>query len=140
MHDKLLSDKPIEMRPVTFVNPLRAEPTPPMRHVWFRANGPMPDEQAIHRYLLAYASDFNFLPTALQPHGLAFFEPGLQVATIDHAMWFHREFRFDDWLLYAVDSPSASGGRGLVRGQFFTRSGKLVASTVQEGVVRRRER
>ena len=140
LHDKLLSDKPIEMRPVTFVNPLRAEPTPPTRHVWFRANGPMPDEQAIHRYLLAYASDFNFLPTALQPHGLAFFEPGLQVATIDHAMWFHREFRFDDWLLYAVDSPSASGGRGLVRGQFFTRSGKLVASTVQEGVMRRRDR
>ena len=80
------------------------------------------------------------LAEPLQPHGLAFFEPGLQVATIDHAMWFHREFRFDDWLLYAVDSPSASGGRGLVRGQFFTRSGKLVASTVQEGVVRRRER
>lgn len=138
LHDKLLSEKPIEMRPVSFVNPLQAEPCSPNRYVWFKANGQMPDDPAIHRYLLAYASDFNFLPTALQPHGVAFFDPDLQVATIDHAMWFHRDFRFDDWLLYAVDSPSASGGRGLVRGQFFNRQGKLVASTIQEGVIRRR--
>ncbi len=138
LHDKLLSEKPIEMRPVSFVNPLQAEPCSPNRYVWFKANGQMPDEPAIHRYLLAYASDFNFLPTALQPHGVAFFDRDLQVATIDHAMWFHRDFRFDDWLLYAVDSPSASGGRGLVRGQFFNRQGKLVASTIQEGVIRRR--
>lgn len=138
LHDKLLSEKPIEMRPVSFVNPLRAEPCSPNRYVWFKANGQMPDDPAIHRYLLAYASDFNFLPTALQPHGVAFFDRDLQVATIDHAMWFHRDFRFDDWLLYAVDSPSASGGRGLVRGQFFNRQGKLVASTIQEGVIRRR--
>lgn len=138
LHDKLLSEKPIEMRPVTFVNPLRAEACAPKRYVWFKANGQMPAEQAIHRYLLAYASDFNFLPTALQPHGVAFFDPNLQVATIDHAMWFHRECRFDEWLLYVVESPSASGGRGLVRGQFFSRDGKLVASTVQEGVIRSR--
>ena len=138
LHDKLLSEKPIEMRPVSFVNPLQAEPCSPNRYVWFKANGQMPDDPAIHRYLLAYASDFNFLPTALQPHGVAFFDRDLQVATIDHAMWFHRDFRFDDWLLYAVDSPSASGGRGLVRGQFFNRQGKLVASTIQEGVIRRR--
>ncbi len=138
LHDKLLSEKPIEMRPVSFVNPLQAEACSPNRYVWFKANGQMPDDPAIHRYLLAYASDFNFLPTALQPHGVAFFDRDLQVATIDHAMWFHRDFRFDDWLLYAVDSPSASGGRGLVRGQFFNRQGKLVASTIQEGVIRRR--
>ncbi|MFC3914987.1 acyl-CoA thioesterase II [Pseudaeromonas sharmana] len=138
LHDKLLSEKPIEMRPVTFVNPLQAAPCDARRYVWFKANGQMPDDPAIHRYLLAYASDFNFLPTALQPHGIAFFDRNLQVATIDHAMWFHRDFRFDDWLLYAVDSPSASGGRGLVRGQFFTRDGKLVASSIQEGVIRRR--
>lgn len=139
LHDKLLSEKPIEMRPVSFVNPLKGEVCEPLRHVWFKANGQMPDIPAIHRYLLAYASDFNFLPTALQPHGAAFFDRSLQVATIDHAMWFHRDFRFDDWLLYSVESPSASGGRGLVRGQFFTRDGRLVASTVQEGVIRRRQ-
>jgi len=138
LHDKLLSDKPIEMRPVSFINPLQASACEPMRWVWFKANGSMPDDPAIHRYLLAYASDFNFLPTALQPHGVAFFQPGLQVATIDHAMWFHRDFRFDDWLLYAVDSPSASGGRGLVRGEFYSREGQLVASCIQEGVIRHR--
>ncbi len=138
LHDKLLSDKPIEMRPVSFINPLQASACEPVRWVWFKANGSMPDDPAIHRYLLAYASDFNFLPTALQPHGVAFFQPGLQVATIDHAMWFHRDFRFDDWLLYVVDSPSASGGRGLVRGEFYSREGQLVASCIQEGVIRRR--
>ena len=137
-HDKLLSEKPTEMRPVTFVNPLRAEACEPRRHVWFKANGQMPDDLRIHKYLLAYASDFNFLLTSLQPHGVSYWEPDMQVATIDHSMWFHRDFRFDDWLLYVVDSPSASGGRGLVRGQFFTRDGMLVASTMQEGVIRRR--
>lgn len=138
LHDKFLSEKPIEMRPVTFINPLKAAPCEAKRYVWFKANGPMPDVSAVHRYLLAYASDFNFLPTALQPHGLSFFTPGLQVATIDHAMWFHRDFRLDDWLLYAVECTTTSGGRGLVRGQFFTQDGRLVASTVQEGVVRQR--
>lgn len=138
LQEKLLADKPIEMRPVSFINPLSASPCPPHRFVWFRANGELPDDPAIHRYLLAYASDFQFLPTALQPHGVAFFARDLQVATIDHAMWFHRPFRFDDWLLYAVESPTASGGRGMVRGQFFTRDGTLVASTMQEGVIRRR--
>ena len=80
-------------------------------------------------YLLAYASDFHFLFAALQPHGVSYWEPDMQVATIDHSMWFHREFRLDDWLLYVVDSPSASGGRGLVRGQFFTRDGVLLEIT-----------
>ena len=92
----------------------------PHRYVWFRANGNMPNDQRIHQYLLGYASDFNFLPTALQPHGVGFLEPGMQVATIDHSMWFHRPFRMDDWLLYAVESTSASGARGFVRGQIYT--------------------
>lgn len=133
------SDKPILMRFVTDYNPFKPVKSDPIRYVWLKANGQMPDDLRIHKYLLAYASDFNFLPTALQPHGVSFASPKLQMATIDHAMWFHRDFRMDDWLLYAIDSPSASNARGLVRGQVFNRSGQLVASTIQEGVIRSRE-
>ena len=138
VRDKVTCDMPIEMRPVKLYDPLKPTPTDPIRHVWFRANGAMPDDPRIHQYLLAYASDFNFLVTALQPHGRSFWNKDIQMATIDHAMWFHRKFRLDDWLLYAVDSPSASGARGLVRGQFFDRQGTLVASTTQEGLIRQR--
>ncbi|GGW68866.1 acyl-CoA thioesterase II [Alishewanella tabrizica] len=136
LRSKFICEKPIEMRPVDFQNPFSPQVSPAKRHVWFKANGVMPDDLRVHKYLLAYASDFNFLPTALQPHGRSFMAPTMQVATIDHAMWFHHDFRFDDWLLYAVDSPAASGGRGLVQGQFFSRDGKLVATTIQQGVIR----
>ena len=139
VREKFIGQKPIEMRPVKFHNPLKGSVEEPHRYVWFRANGSMPDDQRIHQYLLGYASDFNFLPTALQPHGVGFLEPGMQVATIDHSMWFHRPFRMDDWLLYAVESSSASGARGFVRGQIYTRDGVLVATTVQEGVIRQRD-
>jgi len=138
IRDKVLCDKPIEMRPVNFQSPFKPEVTLANRYVWFKANGDMPNDPRIHKYLLAYASDFEFLPTALQPHGLSFMQPNMQVATIDHAMWFHRDFRMDEWILYAVDSPSASGGRGLVRGQFFNQDGVLIASTMQEGLIRQR--
>ena len=104
--------------------------------MWLKANGQMPDDIRVHKYLLAYASDFNFLPTALLPHEASFVQPDIQIATIDHAMYFHRDFRVDEWLLYAIDSSSASGARGLVRGQFFNRDGQLVASTIQEGLIR----
>lgn len=134
-----LVERPIEVRPVRPLDPLHPAPAEPIRYVWFRANGRMPDDPGVHKYLLAYASDFNFLPTSLQPHGRSLFDPRLHVATIDHSMWFHRPFRFDDWLLYAIDSPSASGARGLVRGQIFSRDGRLVASAVQEGLLRERE-
>ncbi|WP_159567105.1 acyl-CoA thioesterase II [Budvicia diplopodorum] len=130
------NEMPIEMRPVKFHNLLKASVDQPVRYVWLRANGTMPDDLGIHQYLLGYASDFNFLPTALQPHGVALLQPGMQVATIDHSIWFHRPFRLDEWLLYAIESPTASGARGYVRGQFFTRDGALVASTTQEGVIR----
>lgn len=136
LRSKFICEKPIEMRPVDFQNPFSPQVSAPKRFVWFKANGHMPDDVRVHKYLLAYASDFNFLPTALQPHGRSFMAPHMQVATIDHAMWFHHDFRFDDWLLYAVDSPAASGGRGLVQGQFFSRDGKLVATTIQQGVIR----
>jgi len=140
IRDKLVCEKPIEMRPVSFINPVEPEIEAAKRLVWFKANGKMPDDLSIHRYLLAYASDFNFLPTALQPHGVSFFTEGMQVVTVDHSMWFHQDFRLDEWLLYAVESTVASDGCGLVRGQFFTQDGKLVASTIQEGLIRQRRK
>ncbi len=133
-----LAERPIEIRPVQMSNLLDPKPRPPVRQLWYRAKGTLPDDPAVHRYVCAYASDFNFLITALQPHGVSLITPGLQVASLDHAMWFHRPFRFDEWLLYDVDSPSASGSRGLVRGRFFRQDGTLVATVAQEGLVRDR--
>lgn len=138
IREKFICDKPLEIRPVELIDPLKPSATKPIRHTWIKANGKMPSDSRVHKYLLAYASDFNFLVTSLQPHGRSFFEPNMQVATLDHSMWFHRPFQFDDWLLFAIDSPSASGARGLVRGQFFNRQGELVASCAQEGVIRDR--
>ncbi|GLR10146.1 acyl-CoA thioesterase II [Mixta theicola] len=135
---KFLAEKPLDIRPVTFHNPLKGHVDLPTRQVWLRANGVMPDDARIHQYLLGYASDLNFLPVALQPHGKGFLEPGMQVATIDHSMWFHRAVDLNQWLLYSVESTSASGARGFVRGEFYTQEGILVASTVQEGVMRQR--
>jgi len=136
---KLVAEKPIEMRPVTLINPVDPDIEEPRRLIWLKANGKMPAVPSIHRYLLAYASDFNFLPTALQPHGVSYFTEGIQAVTVDHSMWFHNDFHMDDWLLYVVESPVASDGRGLVKGQFFTRDGKLVASTIQEGLIRQKK-
>ena len=140
IRDKLVAEKPIEMRPVNLINPVEPEVSPAKRLVWFKANGRMPNDLRVHRYLLAYASDFNFLPTALQPHGISYLTEGMQVVTIDHSMWFHHDFRLDEWLLYSVESSVASDGRGLVKGQFFTRDGKLVATAVQEGLIRVRRK
>jgi acyl-CoA thioesterase-2 len=132
------AERPIEIRPVDPRTPLRPRPMPPQRYLWYRTIDKLPDDAALHQYLLAYASDFSFLGTALDPHGVSWLTPGMQVASLDHALWFHRPFRFDDWVLYAVDSPSASGARGLVRGRFFDRAGRLIASSAQEGLMRRR--
>ena len=129
-------ERPIEVRPVTVVNPLNPEKLEPKQYLWIKANGPMPDNQLIHQYLLAYASDWGFLVTALQPHGVSLMTPKFQVATIDHSIWYHRPFKMDDWLLFAIESPTASNGRGLVRGEIYSRDGTLVASAVQEGVMR----
>lgn len=138
LKEKFLCEKPLEIRPVVFHNPMQGHVDEPTRQVWIKANGQMPDDLHVHQYLLGYASDFNFLPVALQPHGVGFLEPGMQVATIDHSMWFHRPFDMNDWLLYSVESTSASSARGFVRGEFYSRDGVLVASTVQEGVMRKR--
>jgi acyl-CoA thioesterase II len=131
-------ERPIELRPVDLRHFLGREALDPIQHVWIRATGRLPDDPEIHRCVLAYASDMTLLDTALFPHGRMVFDPDLQAASLDHAMWFHRPFRADDWLLYAEDSPSASGGRGFNRGSLFSREGKLVASVAQEGLIRLR--
>jgi len=136
MSDWAMLDFPIEMRPVKVSDPMNPTPSEPVHHLWLRAKSDLPDDPALHRYLLAYASDFVLLDTALLPHGRSYWQGSLRMASIDHAMWFHHDFRMDDWLLYVLDSPSASGARGLVRGQFFDRSGVLVASLAQEGLIR----
>ncbi|EBD2385015.1 TPA: acyl-CoA thioesterase II [Salmonella enterica subsp. enterica serovar Java] len=136
LKEKFLCDRPLEIRPVEFHNPLKGHVAAPVRQVWIRANDTVPDDIRVHQYLLGYASDLNFLPVALQPHGIGFLEKGIQIATIDHSMWFHRPFNFNEWLLYSVESTSASSARGFVRGEFYTQDGALVASTVQEGVMR----
>jgi acyl-CoA thioesterase-2 len=139
--ERATAERPIELKPVDPSNPLKPDVRAPVHQVWFKASSPLPDDvPAIHRYLLAYASDFSFLTTALRPHGVSWLTPGMQVASLDHAMWFHRPFRFDDWLLYDVRSPSASNARGLVQGRVFDRQGALVATVVQEGLIRDRRR
>ena len=118
-----------------------AEPGQPARkRLWFRLNGELPDNPALHRYLLAYSSDFNLLTTALVPHGIRFGDPALQIASLDHSLWFHRDVSVNDWLLYDMDSPWAGGARGLARGSIYNRQGQLVASSAQEGLTRIRER
>lgn len=132
----LTADRPIEYRIVENQNPFRPRPGLGQRHMWIRAVAPLPDCDLVHQSILAYTSDYGFLETALQPHGISIGNPKLNIASLDHAIWFHRPFRLDDWLLYVADSPSASGARGLVRGSIFDRQGQLVASTAQEGLMR----
>jgi len=138
--EAFVRDRPFELRTVMALDDAIApSPQPPRRQIWMRAVDKLPDSPAIHAYLLAYASDYSFVTTALLPHGVTWYTPGMQVASIDHVMWFHRPFRVDEWLLYDIDSPSASGARGLVRGSIYTRDGQLVASTAQAGLIRKRE-
>ncbi|OED43936.1 acyl-CoA thioesterase II [Endozoicomonas sp. (ex Bugula neritina AB1)] len=135
---RLLTDTPIEIRFADPADPLKESSREPTNKIWLRANGQLPDDPGLHKYLLAYASDFQFLPTSLFPYGAFAFQRKVQVASLDHAMWFHRPFRMDEWLLHSVESPTASGARGLVRGQIFNQAGDLVASTMQEGLIRDR--
>lgn len=130
---------PFEMKPVEPVNLEDPVKRQPIRHLWLKAAGKLPDDPVIHHTLMAYISDFSLLDTNLLPHGLHVLDSNLQIASIDHAMWFHRDFRMDDWLLYACEGVSTSGARGVARGRFFTRDGILVASTMQEGLIRFRE-
>jgi acyl-CoA thioesterase-2 len=132
----LFHQRPFDFRwvqPPEYVEPSKREPS---RQMWFRTAGPLPDNPDLHRAMLAYASDYGLLTTALLPHGLSLFNEETQVVSLDHAMWFHRPFKIDDWLLYAYHSPNASGGRGLSNGSVYSRDGTLVACTAQEGVMR----
>ncbi len=132
----LLHGRPFEFRMVQEIDFIHPKPAPPLQQIWVRSLGRLPDDDHVHRCLLAYVSDYNLLNTATLPHGRSYLTGDLLLASIDHAMWFHRSFRLDDWLLYSMDSPSASGARGFARGAFFDRSGRLVASTAQEGLTR----
>lgn len=127
---------PFEFRPVTFQDPANPRAMPPRQEIWFRLGGEVGDDQRLHRTLLAYVSDFHLIGTATLPHGISYQQGNLVMASLDHAMWFHRDVRVDDWLLYACDSPNSGGSRGLARGLIYDRAGRLVASTAQEGMIR----
>jgi acyl-CoA thioesterase II len=131
-------ERPIELKPVEFGRYISRAPGEPRFNVWIRATGRLPDDPAIHQCVLAYASDMTLLDSSLIPHGRTVFDRAIQGASLDHALWLHRPFRADHWLLYAQDTPSASGARGLSRGLIFTRTGELVASVAQEGLIRER--
>lgn len=131
-------ERPIDMRVVDVSRYLTRDKKVPLQHIWIRTNGKLPDDPAIHQAVLAYASDFTLLDTALIAHGKLLFDADVQLASLDHALWYHRPFRADEWLLYVQDSPNAYGARGFCRGSIFTREGKLIASVVQEGLMRQR--
>ena len=135
----LTRKRPFMVRPLRrpdFLNPQKLEP---VKHVWIRAVDRLPDDPVLHQNLLAYVSDYELLGTATLPHGINFADTNIQMASLDHALWFHHEFRVDEWLLFSFDSPSASGSRGLARCQVFTQDGRLVASSAQEGLIRVRD-
>lgn len=136
IYRRLTRSRPIEFRRVDNLNPLEAKNISPFQHVWFKAKGSLPGDKRLHQAVLAYASDYNLLGTALLPHREQIDINKIFLASLDHAMWFHRDFSIDEWLLYAIDSPSASNSRGFTRGKIFNRDGVLVASVAQEGLIR----
>jgi acyl-CoA thioesterase-2 len=141
LRERATAERPFEIRPVVPpAEPIAPPPKPARRSVWIRTRGELPADPRLHQALLAYASDYALLTTALLPHGVTWLTPGMKVASLDHAIWFHAPLRVDEWLLHDMESPVARGGRGLVRGRVFTRAGELVATTTQEGLIRSRSR
>lgn len=139
MREPLFFDMPIEIRPVDPADAGHPQARAPFKYLWVRAAGTLPDNPALHKYLMAYASDFGLLTTALLPHGVSFWQRSMQIASLDHSLWFHRnDVRADEWMLYALDSPWAGNGRGFTRGNIFNRAGQLLASVAQEGLIRHR--
>ena len=132
----LTEKRPFEFRPVRPIDFARRQKLPPTAEVWIRAIGGLPDDQALHQNLLAYVSDYELLAVSTLPHDLSFDRENVIMASLDHALWFHRRAHLDRWHLYSIDSPNASGARGFSRGQFFSQDGRLIASTSQEGLVR----
>ncbi|MFC3095779.1 acyl-CoA thioesterase II [Alteromonas sediminis] len=139
MQEVLAYHKPIDFRSVKAVEGDVQQEQAPVRHIWLKANEKLGQDIALNQAALAYASDYHFLTTALMPHGIHPSDKELAIATIDHAMWFHRPIQFDEWLLYVIDAPSTGNARGFVRGEFFDREGNLVASAAQEGLLRLRK-
>ena len=127
---------PLDIRYITTSPLQRTQPLPPVQQVWFRADGTLPDDQVLHTCLLTYASDMTLLDTTLLPHGTGSGDHSIQMASLDHAMWFHGEFRADEWLLYDQYTPASKGALGLATGRVFTHDGRLIASVVQEGLIR----
>lgn len=136
MQEALSYHRPIDIRTVDATRTFRPKKQEPTRNVWLKVREPMDDDIKLHQSTLAYASDYHFLSTALQHYGLAVSDSNLRMATIDHAMWFHRPVNLNDWLLYTMDSPFTGNNRGIVKGQIFNQQGELVASTMQEGMIR----
>ncbi len=136
MRRTLTTQGPFEFRFANDVDPFDDTPKKPIKRVWFRARANLPDDQVLHRILLTFVSDYHLVSTATLPHGISYLDPRLQFASLDHAMWFHRPLKIDDWLLYDCDSPSASEGRGFATGHVFNIKGDLVASTAQQGLMR----
>jgi len=129
-------DRPVEIRPVDVEHYTSRKPLPPTQNVWIRAEGDVPDDRALQSAILAYFSDMTLLDAANYAHGRTGFDPDIQMASLDHAMWFHRPFKLNDWLLYTQDSPTSIGSRGLSRGFMYARDGRLIASVAQEGLMR----
>lgn len=132
-------ERPVEIRPIDPVNPFAPVKKEAKRHQWMKAQTRLPDDPLLHMCILAFASDFGLMSTAMLPHGVSYMQNNVQAASLDHAMWFHREFRIDEWLLYDMDAPNASASRGMNFGRVFTQDGKLVATVAQEGLMRLHE-
>ena len=136
IQEKFIRERPIEIRPIDPIDLFAPSKKNAQKASWMKASDKLPDQPLLHAALLAYASDFGLISAALLPHGKSFIDPNIQLASLDHSMWFHRDFRMDEWLLYHMESPSASGSRGFNRGQIFSHDGRLIASTAQEGLMR----
>ena len=137
VRDIYTADKPIDIRVINPINIFAPEKREPVKYAWMKVDSPLPNDAAVHSHVLTYATDFNLIGTSMLPHGVSFAQRDMQVASLDHSIWFHRAIKFDEWLLYALDSPSASSGRGFSRGQLFNQKGELVASVAQEGLIRK---
>lgn len=133
------ADKPIEIRAIDPINIFAPKKQEPIKYVWMKADAKLADDPMLHANVLTYASDFNLIGTSMMPHGVSFAQKDMRVASLDHAIWFHRPVKMDEWLLYSLDSPSASSGRGFCRGQVFNQQGEMVASVSQEGLIRKVE-
>ena len=137
-YQQFLKRRYITFKPVEHIDFRHGDKLPPYRHIWIKSEAPVGDELSFHQQALAFASDYNLMTTTLLPHRGDFEYEQMQLASLDHAMWFHKEFSVDEWLLFAIESPSASNGRGLSKGHFFTEDGELVATVMQEGLIRQK--